>query len=495
MEKFKKMTIIKQVIVSYYVLILLFVLSFIGSFKFQEINHLQEDLDGQIKESLFFLHKEIDHLNWLKNLNLSLLTNKEIEAELNHKNFGLGKWYYSNEVNKIKNTKVKSLIAQIEAPHKKVHSSVQEMKAALNAGAKQKALFIFNKEIVPSLNTISQIFDKIGKEYQNSLGSSLKTTNDSANSGKNIIMVVNVLSLIAATLLALFVPKNIAKSLNKIIDKMHESSMQVSSASDNLSSSSNQLAESTNQQASSLQQTSATLEESSSMVQQNNQNTQQAAILAKQTKDFASKSNAQMGEMMESMEELKKSSDEISKIIRVIEEIAFQTNILALNAAVEAARAGEAGSGFAVVAEEVRNLAQRSAKAAHDSAEIIESNIKLSDEGCNISKAVYESLNDIDLQAKKVSELLDEISVATNEQSQGIGQINKAISQMESVVQNNANTAVDNTSSSHQLSNQAGKLTEMVTELTMLVHGNLNRISSQSYEDTYSYDEAPLETF
>ena len=131
------------------------------------------------------------------------------------------------------------------------------------------------------------------------------------------------------------------------------------------------------------------------MVRQNSENTKQAAILAKQATDAAAGGNLEMQNMMKSMGELKQSSDEIAKIIKVIDEIAFQTNILALNAAVEAARAGDAGLGFAVVAEEVRNLAQRSAQAAKDTASIIEKNIHLSEEGVSVSKNVNESLTEI----------------------------------------------------------------------------------------------------
>ena len=178
-----------------------------------------------------------------------------------------------------------------------------------------------------------------------------------------------------------------------------------------------------------------------------------------------------MSEMMDSMNEIKKSSDQIAKIIKVIDEIAFQTNILALNAAVEAARAGDAGMGFAVVAEEVRNLAQRSAQAAKDTAAIIESNIELSEKGVNVARKVGESLSEINVQARKVNELMDEIAAASLEQSQGISQINKAISQMEKVTQQNAANAQESASASEELSSQAQNLRSITQQLVMLVNG------------------------
>ncbi|MEI7473510.1 MAG: methyl-accepting chemotaxis protein [bacterium] len=298
-----------------------------------------------------------------------------------------------------------------------------------------------------------------------------------ASSGLMIIGLIAAVGL--GSFLAWVIVIGITKPINRIVDGLNESASQVSSASGQLSASSQQLAEGSAEQAASIQETSSTLEQSASMVRQNTENTKQAAILAKHAKDAASKGNNEMQEMMTSMAELKKSSDQIAKIIKVIDEIAFQTNILALNAAVEAARAGEAGMGFAVVAEEVRNLAQRSAQAAKDTAEIIESNIHLSEQGVNVSRNVNESLAEINDQAQKVSELLDEVAAASQEQAQGIAQINKAISQMEQVVQSNASTAEESASASEELSSQSVNMKEIVNSLVQLVNG-ANAIQEQA---------------
>jgi len=179
-----------------------------------------------------------------------------------------------------------------------------------------------------------------------------------------------------------------------------------------------------------------------------------------------------MHRMMAAMEDLKKSSSEISKIIKVIDEIAFQTNILSLNAAVEAARAGDAGKGFAVVAEEVRNLAQRSAQAAKETTTIIEKNITMPEHGVQLASSVQDSINEIDDQSKKVSELLDEISVATNEQAQGISQINQAVSQMEIVISANAQTAEESSAASKALHGQTTNLRGIIEKLDKFVEGH-----------------------
>lgn len=283
------------------------------------------------------------------------------------------------------------------------------------------------------------------------------------------VAIIAGLSLLIAT--GLMITNMISKPIKLAIDRLNEGTNEVSSASSQVAAASQQLAEGTSEQASAIQETSSTLEETSSMVHQNRENTQQAAKLAKQAKDYAEKSNSEMGKMSISMNELKNSSNEISKIIKVIDEIAFQTNILSLNAAVEAARAGDAGKGFAVVAEEVRNLAQRSAQAAKDTTVIIESNIELSDSGVDIAQTVRKSVEGIEEQAKKVSDLLDEISVATNEQAQGVEQINKAVSQMEIVLSSNAQTADEAASASRTLSQQAVNVKEIVDTLIVLVDG------------------------
>ena len=306
------------------------------------------------------------------------------------------------------------------------------------------------------------------------------------------ILFYNILVLIVIVIAAtLTIVRDIVNAMGRIAKDLDASSGQVANTSSELEEASQKLAEGTTEQAASIQETSSTLEETSSMVLQNHENTQQAASLAKQTKQFASKSNIEMEKMMSSMEELKKSSSEISKIIKVIDDIAFQTNILSLNAAVEAARAGDAGKGFAVVAEEVRSLAHRSAQAAKDTTVIIENNINLSERGVDIAKTVSSSISEIDIQSNKVSELLDEISVATNEQSQGVDQINKAISQMEIVLDSNAQTAEESASASKALYSQTLNMNEIVTRLQRVVYGAKESYTQSNYQAPASIGGGP----
>lgn len=356
----------------------------------------------------------------------------------------------------------------------------------ITANNRAEALKVFKSEADPAddawLKSLTEAVNMQNESNANEAASAAATNQRTTL----IIIVLGSVTILAGIVIAVFITRSITKPVKNIVVNLTEGAQQVASASAQLSATSQQLAAGNSEQASSIEETSSTLEESASMVKQNSENTRQAALLAAQTKASSDKGNNDMHEMMNSMSEIKKSSDQIAKIIKVIDDIAFQTNILALNAAVEAARAGDAGMGFAVVAEEVRNLAQRSAQAAKDTASIIESNITLSENGVNVAKKVGESLAEITVQAKKVNELMDEIAAASQEQSQGISQINKAISQMEAVTQQNAANAEESASASEELNAQAENLREIVQQLVVLVDGNSVQNSAHTYSNNGS---------
>ena len=254
----------------------------------------------------------------------------------------------------------------------------------------------------------------------------------------------------------------IVESNNEIMSNIVNAAEQVAAGSKQVSDSSMALSQGAAEQASSVEELTASLEEVSSQTDINAKNAGNANELAEAAKNNAIDGNSKMQEMVKAMEEINESSANISKIIKVIDDIAFQTNILALNAAVEAARAGQHGKGFAVVAEEVRNLAARSANAAKETTDMIEGSIKKSEGGTRIANETAEALNKIVGDVAKAAELVGDIAVASNEQANAIGQINQGIMQVSQVVQSNSATSEEGAAASEELSGQADLLKEMV---------------------------------
>ncbi len=284
-----------------------------------------------------------------------------------------------------------------------------------------------------------------------------------------IIGIVALIAIAAIVTIALLITRSITWPINRIIDGLGSGSEQVAAASEQLSSSSQQMSEGASEQASSLEEVSSSLEEMASMTKQNADNAKQANNMATEVNTATEQSQDAMKRMIEAIEKIKSSSDETAKIIKTIDEIAMQTNLLALNAAVEAARAGEAGRGFAVVAEEVRNLAQRSAEAAKNTADLIEGSRKNSENGVAASEEVGNKLGEIAGRIEKVVQLVAEVSAASSEQSQGIDQVNTAVAEMDKVTQNNAANAEESASASEELSGQAQNLNAMVAELIVII--------------------------
>ena len=257
------------------------------------------------------------------------------------------------------------------------------------------------------------------------------------------------------------------QSNNEIMSNIASAAEQVAVGSKQISNSSISLSEGTTEQASSIEELTASIEEISSQTELNAQNANQANKLAEDAKSNAVQGNAQMKDMLKAMEEINESSANISKIIKVIDDIAFQTNILALNAAVEAARAGQHGKGFAVVAEEVRNLAARSANAAKETTDMIEGSIKKAEGGTRIAKETAGALSSIVTEIEKVANLVNDIAIASNEQASGISQINQGIMQVSQVVQANSATSEESAAASEELSGQAMLLKETVSRFKL----------------------------
>ena len=331
------------------------------------------------------------------------------------------------------------------------------------------------EEVYGQMVEIGPVIAKACKDLQESvtaeqvaLGTGVKTASERT---LQLLIWISLAAVVVGALMGYLIIRSITKPVRQIIDVLSTGAGQTTAAAGQVSAASQALAEGASEQAASLEETGASLEEMASMTKRNSENAQKAKDLANQTRQAADAGSADMEHMTLAMEAIKVSSADIAKIIKTIDEIAFQTNILALNAAVEAARAGEAGMGFAVVADEVRSLAQRSAEAAKETAAKIEGAITKTEQGVEDSAKVAERLHEIVSKIRQVDELVGDVAAASREQTQGIDQVNTAVTQMDRVTQSNAASAEESASAAEELNAQAEALKDAVEQLVAMVGG------------------------
>ncbi len=257
-------------------------------------------------------------------------------------------------------------------------------------------------------------------------------------------------------------------TLQTTVSEIRRASKSISTASTEIAQGNTDLSQRTEEQAASLQETASSMEELTSTVKQNADNAREANMLAATTRQQAEKGGEVVNHAIDAMAEINNSSKKIADIIGVIDEIAFQTNLLALNAAVEAARAGEQGRGFAVVASEVRNLAQRSAAAAKEIKILIKDSVAKVEDGTHLVDESGNTLQEIVTMVKKVSDIISEIAAASQEQSQGIEQVNKAVTHMDEATQQNAALVEEAAAASESLDEQCHSLNQMVRVFKLL---------------------------
>lgn len=347
------------------------------------------------------------------------------------------------------------------------------IKEYLDLGAKgsfEEAQTLLNEKMAPVVASADEHAATISKINEGTMAESQKEATATSSRCRWEVVVVLILSLVIAVLVV-FVLRMVNQSLRKAIGELSEGAGQVASAAGQISSSSQSMAQGASEQAASLEETSASSEEINSMARKNAENSQAANGLVTQSQQKFNETNHSLEAMVVAMGDIKASSDKVAKIIKVIDEIAFQTNILALNAAVEAARAGEAGMGFAVVADEVRNLAQRCAQAAKDTAALIEESIAKSNDGKTKVDQVAVAIRAITEESAKVKTLVDEVSLGSQEQTRGIEQVAKALTQMEQVTQQSAANAEESAAAAEELTAQASTLMEVVHQLSAMVGG------------------------
>ena len=359
--------------------------------------------------------------------------------------------------------------AAIKTACDKLQAIEKEVKKLYLQGEASQSVERYFSEMVPQ----NAVFLGEVRKYNQTVESAARALSEQSGLDLKRAMTLRFggmgLFVIVILLIAWRVQRRLSRQLLALIHRLGDATQHMDSSAHQVSTSSTQLAEGASEQAASLEETSASLEEMASMTQQNADHARQAEALTGQTRQAAEAGVADMREMNLAMKEIENASGAIAKIIKTIDEIAFQTNILALNAAVEAARAGEAGLGFSVVADEVRNLAQRSAQAAKETAEQIENAIGRSRRGVQFSAKIEQHLGGITDRIRQVDDLIKQIAAASAEQSQGIAQVNTAVTQMDKVTQSNAAGSEESASAAEELNSHAELLRGLVAELQALM--------------------------
>lgn len=365
----------------------------------------------------------------------------------------------------------REFVARLTSANENVMRAWIKVLPLSRASKTKQALDLWTAEAVPAAEGRAKVLEEIADANKASGDADADAATKAAAAGRLWILMVLLLAISVGAAIAFFIMKSTNSSLSNAMDELSRGAEQVTSAAAQISSGSQSLAQGTSEQAASLEETSASSQEMATMTRKNADSSLEAANLMSIVDHRVCDANATLAEMVISMKEITTSSDKISKIIKVIDEIAFQTNILALNAAVEAARAGEAGMGFAVVAEEVRNLAQRSAQAAKDTAALIEESIGRSSEGNTKLGKVEEVIRSITESAQKVKMLVDDVNLSSSEQARGSEQIANSITQMEHVTQQAAASAEESAAAAEEMTAQAEAMMGIVGRLREMVDG------------------------
>jgi methyl-accepting chemotaxis protein len=415
-----------------------------------------------------------------------------------------GKWLAKFEST---NPELKRIVDSWRPHHDAFHAAVKKAKELAAKGDKEGAIHIVQSEAKASAEKVFEGFDALlaeaargielykkmteqalvtnaisfapAEQLLNKLVEINRTVADEASKAaitqagfmKTFSVVAMIIGSAVGILLAFFITRGITKPINRIIGELSTGAEQVASAAEQVSSASQSSAQGASEQASSLEETSSALEEMASMSKANAENADKANDLMSQTTHVVGQAQSGMRETSDAMIKINEASAKIAKIIKVIEEIAFQTNLLALNAAVEAARAGEHGKGFAVVADEVRNLAHRSAQAANETAQLISDTIDRVKKGTDLNSELEKSFVKVNESAGQVASLVEQITGASKAQAKGVDEINAAMVQMDKVVQQSAAGAEESSAASEELASQAQVLQQTVDQLSAMVSG------------------------
>jgi methyl-accepting chemotaxis protein len=423
------------------------------------------------------LGREIDHILFVRKMG-EFQRNADL-TELNVQKDGhqcaLGKWYYGEERRLAEKMipEIADDLGKLEEPHLKLHASAEHIENLLKKGRENRgeAIQFFATDVGGTLKTIQSNFSEIKKKVDAHAVTARKKAEKTSALAQKMTLASVLIGTILSLLLGGLLTREIIEPINRITHDLHEGAEHVLTAATEVSEASQTMAKGALQQAAAIEETSSSMEEIATTTRKNAENARQAKVMTEKVHQIVANVNLNMEQMIGSIGETTRTSLETGKIIRTIDEIAFQTNLLALNAAVEAARAGEAGAGFAVVAEEVRNLAMRSADAAKSTSALIENTIgsvQKSSELTRLTQVAFQENADV---SDKIVRIIDEMALAFGEQSLGIDQINKAITEMDKVTQQGASSAEMSAGAAKGLRDQSEQMRSLVDDLDVLVQG------------------------
>lgn len=412
---------------------------------------------------------------------------------------------------KIASAEEKQLIKEYAAKIGEWETVNAEIRKLTRAGKDDEVFKLVTEHETPLRAKADEILTQMNKLTSDSLEEATKDAQAAYLSARTILIGVSLFAILAGVLLAVFVMRALSRAIDQVISNLDDNSQQVTSAAQQIASSSEQLSQAATEQASSLEETASSIEEMNSMVQKNSENARKSSDVSGVSHESATKGKQVVQEMIHAIDGINQSNSEIAEIVKVIGEIGnktkvindivFQTKLLSFNASVEAARAGEHGKGFAVVAEEVGNLAQMSGNAAKEIASLLEGSIQKVERivnetkgkvevGTRVARQCGDVLEEIVTNVSSVSQMVNDISSACQEQAQGVQEITKAMSQLDQVTQENAATSEEAASTAEELSAQAEALRGVVGVLIQTVKGTNSAAAQRAAGLTATADKA-----